>query len=104
MTKNLLGFFVVLLLSGCAGAMLRQPVTGLLYSDVQAPTLVSDNKTGNRVGEACAQSILGLVATGDASVETARRNGGITLISSVDADTENYLGLYSKYCTVVRGR
>ena len=94
---------VAVVLSGCATGM-RQPITGFLYSDVQSPAAATSNQAGNRVGEACASSILGLVATGDATIETARRNGGITMITSVDDSTTSYFGIYAKYCTIVRGR
>lgn len=90
-----------LILVGCAT---RQPVIGGIYSDVIAGENVSSNQAGNRVGQACATSILGLVATGDASIESARRAGGITLISSVDAQSSNIFFFYTKYCTIVRGR
>jgi len=89
-------------LVGCSS--LRQPVIGGIYSDVVASQDVSSNQAGNRVGQACATSILGLVATGDASVEAARRAGGITLITSVDGQSSNILFIYAKYCTIVRGR
>jgi hypothetical protein len=90
------------MLSGCAVA--RAPVTGFWYSDVQSSTTATSNQAGNRVGEACAISYLGVVATGDASIETARRNGGITMVSSVDETAKSYLGVYAKFCTIVRGR
>lgn len=93
---------MLLALSSCATSF-RQPVAGFLYSDVLSSESVTSNQAGNRVGEACAQSYFGLIATGDASIETARRNGGITQISSVDGKTEGLL-VYSKYCVIVRGR
>ena len=89
-------------LVGCSS--LRQPVIGGIYSEVTASEAVSSNQAGNRVGQACASSILGLVATGDASIEAARRAGGITLITSVDGQSSNILFFYAKYCTIVRGR
>lgn len=89
-------------LTGCA--MSRAPVTGFWYTDVHSGVGVSSNQAGNRVGESCATSILGLIATGDASIEAARRNGGITLISAVDETSNSILGVYAKYCTIVRGR
>jgi hypothetical protein len=92
----------ILTLSGCAIA--RAPVTGLWYTDTHSGQSVTSNQAGNRVGEACATSILGLIATGDASVEAARRNGVITLVSSVDEKAESYVGVYAKFCTIVRGR
>ncbi len=96
--------FLIQGLVGCAGMNTRSPVPGFLYSDVQFTHSATSNQAGNRIGEACALSILGLISTGDASIEAARRNGGITLISGVDETFNNYLGLYSKSCVVVRGR
>jgi hypothetical protein len=56
-------------------------------------------------GESCAMSILGLIAVGDASIDTARRNGGIRSISSVNEHWTSILaGLYSSKCTVVTGK
>ena len=90
------------MLAGCA--MARGPVTGFVYSDTHSSQAPTSNQAGNRVGEACATSILGAVATGDASIEAARRNGGITMISSVDESATSYVGVYAKFCTIVRGR
>lgn len=84
--------------------MAKSPVNGAWYTDAHSSVGATSNQAGNRVGEACSTSILGLVATGDASIETARRNGGITMISSVDDHANSILGVYAKYCTVVRGR
>ncbi len=94
---------VMWLAAGCA-AVTRAPVTGLLYSDVTYPTMATGNPAGTRVGVACEQSVLGAFATGDASIETARKNGGITLISSVDETAESYFLVWAKHCVIVRGR
>lgn len=102
MKKTGLVFCAAVAMSGCAIA--KAPVTGFWYTDAQGSVGASSNQAGNRVGEACATSILGLIATGDASIETARRKGGITLITSVDDKATSVLGIYAKYCTVVRGR
>ena len=90
---------LALTMVGCA----HGPVNGFLYSDITVPTGATSNPTGNRIGESCASSILGLVAMGDASIETARRNGGINMITSIDEHYLNYF-FYQKSCTVVRGR
>ena len=79
------------------------PFVGGLYTEEQYPVSATSNHSGNRVGEACAVQILGLVATGDASIEAARRNGGITAISTVDQTLNSYLFFYAKTCTIVRG-
>ena len=93
----------LILFSGCAMVM-RAPVTGGIYTDTHAGLMATSNQAGNRVGEACATSYVGLFAAGDASIESARRNGGITMISSVDEHSRSVLGLWAEYCTIVRGR
>jgi hypothetical protein len=93
---------VLVMANGCA--MARSPVTGFVYSNTQAGLGATSNQAGNRVGKACATSYLGAFASGDATIETARRNGGITLITSVDEESSSILGVYAEYCTVVRGR
>lgn len=100
--RALLAVGAISVLSGCAVA--KAPVTGLWYTDTHSSVSPTSNQAGNRVGEACATSILGVVATGDASIEAARRNGGITMISGVDDHATSILGVYAKYCTIVRGR
>ncbi|MCC2637135.1 MAG: Protein trl tRNA-associated locus protein [Moraxellaceae bacterium] len=54
-------------------------------------------------GEACMQNILGIVAVGDASIDTAKRNGGITQVASVEQHPTRVLTYYARFCTVVRG-
>lgn len=103
MFKSILFTSSVFVFAGCATSF-RSPVTGFLYNDTKAGLTASSNQTGNRIGEACVTSILGLVATGDASIETARRNGGVTMISSVDESVNSIMGVYTKYCSIVRGR
>jgi hypothetical protein len=104
MTKSILASVLAIgFLSGCATSM-RSPSNGFLYSDVYSGVTATANQTGNRVGEACSSSILGLVGVGDSSIEAARRNGGITMISTVDESFKNYVGAYSTHCTIVRGR
>lgn len=100
--KKLYLIIAALFLSGCS--TVRAPAMGLIYTDTMSGVSVSSNQAGNRMGEACVTSILGLFASGDASIEAARRNGGITLITSVDEHSNSILGLYGKYCLIVRGR
>lgn len=89
------------LVTGCA--TVRTPVVGALYTDAASSESVSSNHMGKKRGESCAQSILGLVATGDASTEAAAKAGGITKISHVDSKSNNIIGVIAKYCTVVYG-
>lgn len=90
-----------LLLTGCA--QVRTPVTGMLYTDVKAPVAVTGNSGSTKVGTAEARSILGLVATGDASVETAAKAAGITKVHHVDAHATSILGIIATYKLFVYG-
>jgi hypothetical protein len=104
MKKLLLSPILAILALGLTSCS-HVPVVGAVYTDVAYPQSATGNPAGNRVGEACARSILGIAAWGDASIETARRNGGITMISSVDQEQHTVLGvIYNRSCTIVRGR
>ncbi|GAA8647055.1 hypothetical protein Hpoki25_11440 [Helicobacter pylori] len=46
---------------------------------------------------------LGLVATGNCSVEKAAKSGGVTKIKMVSRETNNFLGIVGKYTTIVQG-
>ncbi|MDH5636871.1 MAG: TRL-like family protein [Nitrospinota bacterium] len=89
--------------TGCA-AKAKSPVTGFLFTDVRGPEAVGSGGEASKFGEACATSILGWVATGDASIEAARKSGGITEISFVDYHSTIVLGIFAKYCVKVSGR
>lgn len=88
-------------LTSCA--VVKSPVTGFLYTNTKAPVAVTDNATGSKKGTASAVSILGWVATGDASIEAAAKEAGITKISHVDEESTNILGVYAKYTVTVYG-
>jgi hypothetical protein len=90
----------VVFVCGCAST---QPVSGILYSDVDGPVAVTSNSRGPAHGEACATSYLGLVAMGDASITAASKAGGIMTISYVEQHSSNILGIIVKYCTHVWG-
>jgi hypothetical protein len=92
---------VCVLLSGCA--MAASPVTGIWSSNVMGPLGATSNAPGTKMGRACATSILGLIASGDASIDAARRAGSINTISSVDYESKGLLGITASFCTIVRG-
>ena len=93
-----LGAFI---LSGCA--MTGSPLSGSLFTDVKFGNTATTATSTAKEGKACAVSILGIVAFGDASVATAKANGGITEVSSVDHTGRSILSLWAEHCTVVRG-
>ncbi|NJM10032.1 MAG: hypothetical protein HC883_03860, partial [Bdellovibrionaceae bacterium] len=74
---GILGLFATYMM-GCATA--SSPVTGAWYTDVKGPIGATDAYGGTAVGEACASSILGLIATGDASLDAAKKNGGVAQV------------------------
>ena len=57
----------------------------------------------SKKGESSATSILGLVATGDASIQEAAANGGLRKIHHVDHQMTNFLGIFATYKTIVYG-
>lgn len=89
------------LFSSCASV--KSPLMGVLYTDVKAPEAVTSNAGKSKVGTAVAKSILGLVATGDASIETAAKSAGITRIHHVDYYSKSILGIYSEFIVTVYG-
>lgn len=96
--------FGVLMSSGCF-AVAASPVTGV-FTSVKYPLAVTNVKgeTQNlKRGEASCSSILGIVAIGDASIETARLNGGITKIHWVDVSVMSILGIYAEWKVIVYG-
>lgn len=87
-------------LGGCASYM---PL-GVIYTGVQGPMAAGGGAVKySKVGKSEAQSVLGIIATGDASIQTAVKNGGITTIKYVDYHVENILGVIGKYTTTVYG-
>jgi hypothetical protein len=84
---------------GCASVY--SPAAGAIWLDVKGPVDAGD-KVGAKEGQACAQSILGMFATGDASIKAAAAAGGITRIDSVDHHS-TWMVVMGQYCTIVRG-
>lgn len=111
-TKNLLkiaiGGAMAVTLLGCGG-LFGYPV-GSLYTGTQTPHGINRNetsgpgKTGDKHGEACATGILNAVAFGDASLDAAKKAGGVTEVHSVEFHGTNILGIYAQGCTEVHGK
>jgi hypothetical protein len=88
-------------LSGCM--TVQSPALGGIYTNVQYGDTATPAAGANKTGKACATSWFGMVAMGDASIEAAKRAGGITTVSSVD-HTANHIVVYGVWCTVVKGQ
>lgn len=90
----------VVMLMGCATMI---PIGGL-YTATKLPGIATSNGgTSTKTGEAQCTSVLGLVAFGDCSIATAKKNGGIKKVYSVDWDAKNILGIYGTYKVIVKG-
>lgn len=96
---------ILLTLSACAAGYI--PLGGVPFG-----VLYTGGKMGvqagsgpeTKTGKACVVSILGLVSTGDASIEAAKAAGGITEVTNINYEAKNILGIYSTGCVVVTGR
>ena len=92
----------VVVLSGCAMGM--SPITGFIYMDVAGPLTATGATSGFvKIGQSAATSILGIVGTGDASINAAAASAGITKIHHVDYHTVNYVGVWAKTTVTVYG-
>ena len=99
--KTFLLAISVAILAGCA----QSPVVGAIYTNVKHGTNVgTGDAAALKSGQACAQTILGLFAFGDSSVEAAARNGNVEQIAYVDHQSTSVLFFYGRYCTIVKGR
>ena len=63
---------------------------------------IANESNGTKVGRTCAVNYLGIFATGDMSVEAAKKAGKITKVATVDRDIKNYV-VFAEVCTVVTG-
>lgn len=89
--------------SGCFGGPFAPPV-GTLYTEIGAPTSLGSGQLAARRGESSVVAILGIGSSGQASVEAAADEGGITRVKRVEYRYENVLlGLYQRYTTIVWG-
>ena len=77
---------------------------GMVYTELKLPvTATANSGTPTKVGTAKCISVLALVAIGDASIEAAKKDGGITKVHHVDWEVENILGIIGKYKVTVYG-
>jgi len=97
---TLAALLVLLCMTGCL--TVASPAVGFIYTDVKWPQASTSNGAGTKVGTSEAMSILGIVALGDASVETACKRAGITKIHHVDYHS-THIVVYGKIVTTVYG-
>lgn len=93
--------FAAMLFTGCG--IVKSPLSGGLYMDVKDGLAVTSNSGSSKVGTAEAKSYLGLIAIGDASIQAAAKEAGISRIHHVDYQSKSILSLYNVYTVVVYG-
>ena len=94
---------LLVLLQGCATTGLRTSNGGGFISDFSEGETVGSHVEVTKRGEACSTNILGIYASGDASIEAAKKNGGITRVATVDTKIFAVRPFYGKVCTIVSG-
>jgi hypothetical protein len=93
--------------AGC-GAFIGMGGGGLFYQDTKmpSPSVAYYGKTTDGMtkrGTAACTSILGILITGDASLDAAMRAGGMTKLHHVDTQLTNILGIIATYSTIAYG-
>jgi hypothetical protein len=92
---------VVLVAAGCAvmpNGSIIAPV-----AVTQSPVAVGDLSVGtSKHGQSMCEGYL-FVAVGDASIQAAMENGGITRIHHIDSEELNVLGIYARQIIHVYG-
>jgi hypothetical protein len=98
------------LASGCLPLTSQGYPVGVVYNDTKAPSgldraeTTGDNKAAPKTGRACSAGVLGVAAWGDASIDAAKKAGGITSVHSIEYEATAVLGLvYVNVCTIVHG-
>src|SRR5262252_4737715 len=89
------GAALAMIVLGCGGVSYP---SGSLYTGTQVPHSINRNetsgagKTGDKKGEACATGILHAAAFGDASLDAAKKAGGVSEVHSVEFHGTSILG------------
>lgn len=89
------------MLQGCQAVY--SPVAGFIYLEVDYGGTATSADVGSKLGTSKAETYLGAVGRGDASINTAATSAGISRISHVDHKAFSILGIYGRYETYVYG-
>lgn len=90
------------LASGCVVAPFQPPMG--IVSVVKAPlSTEGDFSASPKCGESSSVSILGLVSTGDCSIDSAVKSAGLKKINHIDYGYLNIIGVYQKATVYVYG-
>ena len=90
------------LVFGSTGCVMSPTGPGIIYMNGKGPLGPASGTDTAKVGRSCARVVLALFAWGDASIESAKRNAGITEVTTIDHKSFNFIG-FGSFCTVVYG-
>lgn len=62
------------------------------------------SREATKTGEACISNFFGLIALGDASIDTAKKAGKIQQVAYYETEFVRATGYYSRLCTHVYGK
>ena len=87
--------------SGCTSITPR----GVITTNIVVPLTATNGQIGKKVGKASCVSWFGMVASGDASIRAAAKNGNIKKITHVDwkVKSDIPIGIKTIYTTTVYG-
>ncbi|MES2961142.1 MAG: TRL-like family protein [Pseudomonadota bacterium] len=106
MKKILLAAIILGTLSACTPAITSNGVTSGFYTtwhDRDPISRLDNNVTTTKKGTSCVTNILGLYTSGDSSIDSAKKDGGIKSVSYVDRTYDGLWFFYQKGCTIVKG-
>ena len=101
--KKAIALLGMLALLGVGNGCMIHPLIAGLYTSVNYHMGDHPQEIGTKTGESCVTNILGIIATGDASVKAAASKAGIKQVKSIDYKMTNILGLFGTYCVIVTG-
>lgn len=78
---------------------------GVLFHMASVPGQIGTNSGSELKGESCSRSVLWLFSWGDSSIESAKKAGKISSVSSIEYQQLGILAgaLYHQFCTTVLG-
>jgi hypothetical protein len=84
-------------------ACMGNPLRALIFTSWEIHAGDHPQEIGSKQGKSCVTNILGLIATGTASVSEAAKKAGIRKVTSIDYKETNILRVYGTYCVIVTG-
>ena len=78
-------------------------MTGFINDTKESSMIAFDDGQNSKTGKACTKNYLGLYTSGDSSIATASKNGGITKVNYADKSIMSIGNFYAEVCTIVKG-